>query len=154
MDQDRSGRWCYRIDALRLIIRQYQDCRFWLYQARWLSSPSNSIVPKGLRWRPRFIRGSESALRRHHDEVRNDRICWSHDQNRQSGRKLVHGAGYDHQAGLRRTGPHLRGASGTLSFLAQPGHRPIFRQHSASIRHLFKPIGCRSPEFGDGHAAM
>src|ERR1700739_2594912 len=64
MDRDRSGRWWYRIDALRLVIKQYQDCRFWLHQARWLSSPSNSIVPKGLRWLPRFIRGSESALRR------------------------------------------------------------------------------------------
>src|SRR5246127_5568491 len=64
MARDRSGRWWYRIDALRLVIKQYQDFRFWLHQARWLSSPSNSIVPKGLRWLPRFIRGSESALRR------------------------------------------------------------------------------------------
>src|SRR5258707_3461236 len=30
MERDRSGRWCWRIDALRLVIKQYQDCRFWL----------------------------------------------------------------------------------------------------------------------------
>src|SRR5882672_2537464 len=31
MDQDRSGRGCWRINALRLVIEQSQDCRFWLY---------------------------------------------------------------------------------------------------------------------------
>jgi GntR family transcriptional regulator/MocR family aminotransferase len=31
MDWDRSGRQCPRIDALRLVIKQYQECRFWLY---------------------------------------------------------------------------------------------------------------------------
>jgi GntR family transcriptional regulator/MocR family aminotransferase len=31
MHRDRSGRWCWRIDALRLVVKQYQDCRFWLY---------------------------------------------------------------------------------------------------------------------------
>src|SRR4030081_3343436 len=31
MDRDRSGRGCWRIDALRLVIEQSQDCRFWLY---------------------------------------------------------------------------------------------------------------------------
>ncbi|HWW84389.1 MAG TPA: hypothetical protein VNZ26_12345, partial [Vicinamibacterales bacterium] len=31
MERDRSGRWCWRTDALRLIIKQYQDRRFWLY---------------------------------------------------------------------------------------------------------------------------
>src|SRR5258707_5521355 len=31
MDRDRSGRGCWRIDALRLVIKQSQDCRFWLY---------------------------------------------------------------------------------------------------------------------------
>jgi GntR family transcriptional regulator/MocR family aminotransferase len=31
MDRDRSGRWYERIDALRLVIKQYQDCQFWLY---------------------------------------------------------------------------------------------------------------------------
>jgi hypothetical protein len=28
MDRDRSGRGCSRIDALRVVIKQYQDCRF------------------------------------------------------------------------------------------------------------------------------
>src|SRR5689334_13337659 len=31
MDRDRSGRWCWRIDARRPVRRKYQDCRFWLY---------------------------------------------------------------------------------------------------------------------------
>ena len=31
MDRDRSGRGRWRIDALRLVIKQSQDCRFWLY---------------------------------------------------------------------------------------------------------------------------
>ena len=31
MDRDRSGRGCWRIDALHLVIEQSQDCRFWLY---------------------------------------------------------------------------------------------------------------------------
>jgi GntR family transcriptional regulator/MocR family aminotransferase len=31
MDQDRSGRRCSPTDALRLVIKQYQECRFWLY---------------------------------------------------------------------------------------------------------------------------
>src|SRR6478735_5609273 len=31
MDRDRSGRGCWRIDALQLFIKQSQDCRFWLY---------------------------------------------------------------------------------------------------------------------------
>ena len=31
MARDRSGRGCWRIDALRLVIEQSQDCRFWLY---------------------------------------------------------------------------------------------------------------------------
>src|SRR5882757_4613169 len=31
MDRDRSGRGRWRIDALRLVIEQSQDCRFWLY---------------------------------------------------------------------------------------------------------------------------
>jgi hypothetical protein len=34
------------IDALRPVIKQYQDLQFGLYQARLLSSPPNSIVPK------------------------------------------------------------------------------------------------------------
>src|SRR3954452_25257176 len=34
MDRDRSGHWCQRLDALRPAIKQYQECRFWLYQAR------------------------------------------------------------------------------------------------------------------------
>jgi hypothetical protein len=37
------------IDALRPVIKQYQDLQFWLYQARLLSSPPNSILPK---WAP------------------------------------------------------------------------------------------------------
>src|ERR1700746_2482052 len=28
---DRSGRWSWRKDALALVIKQYQDCRFGLY---------------------------------------------------------------------------------------------------------------------------
>ena len=31
MDRDRSGRLCWRIDALLLFIKQYQECPFWLY---------------------------------------------------------------------------------------------------------------------------
>jgi GntR family transcriptional regulator / MocR family aminotransferase len=31
MDRDRSGRWCWRTDALCLVIKQYQECQFWLY---------------------------------------------------------------------------------------------------------------------------
>src|SRR5258707_11624293 len=31
MERDRSGRWCWRIDALRVVIKQCQYCRFWLY---------------------------------------------------------------------------------------------------------------------------
>src|SRR6476619_4592478 len=39
MDRDRSGRWCWRIDALLLIIKQYQDCRFWLYHRAMAALP-------------------------------------------------------------------------------------------------------------------
>src|ERR1700747_2017426 len=39
MERDRSGRWCWRIDALRLIIKQYQDCRFWLYHRAMAALP-------------------------------------------------------------------------------------------------------------------
>jgi hypothetical protein len=35
-----------RIDALRPVKKQYQELQLWLYQARLLSSPPNSIVPK------------------------------------------------------------------------------------------------------------
>src|SRR6266478_8448358 len=36
MDRDRSGR---RIDALRLVIKQYQDCQFWLYHRAMAALP-------------------------------------------------------------------------------------------------------------------
>src|SRR5258707_1054202 len=39
MERDRSGRWCWRIDALRLIIKQYQDWRFWLYHRAMAALP-------------------------------------------------------------------------------------------------------------------
>src|SRR5258708_39083865 len=39
MERDRSGRWCWRIDALRLDIKQYQDCRFWLYHRAMAALP-------------------------------------------------------------------------------------------------------------------
>ena len=39
MDRDRSGRWCWRIDELRLVIKQYQDCRFWLYHCAMAALP-------------------------------------------------------------------------------------------------------------------
>src|ERR1700739_2638944 len=41
MEQDRSGRWCWRIDALRLDIKQYQECRFWLYHRAMAALPIN-----------------------------------------------------------------------------------------------------------------
>jgi hypothetical protein len=31
MDRDRSDRWCQQIDALRPVIKQYQDCGIRLY---------------------------------------------------------------------------------------------------------------------------
>src|SRR5258706_13462032 len=39
MERDRSGRWCWRIDALRLIIKQYQHWRFWLYHREMAALP-------------------------------------------------------------------------------------------------------------------
>src|SRR5215475_12077574 len=39
MDRDRDGRWCSRINALRLVIKQYQDCRFWLYHRAMAALP-------------------------------------------------------------------------------------------------------------------
>src|ERR1700754_705120 len=39
MDRDRSGHGCWRIDALRLLIEQSQDCRFWLYHCAMAALP-------------------------------------------------------------------------------------------------------------------
>ena len=39
MDRDRSGRWCWRIDELRLVIKKYQDCGFWLYHCAMAALP-------------------------------------------------------------------------------------------------------------------
>src|SRR5246127_1318057 len=36
---ERCGRWCWRIDALSLVIKQYQDCRFWLYHRAMAALP-------------------------------------------------------------------------------------------------------------------
>src|SRR5882672_4605582 len=39
MDRDRSGRGCWRIDALRLVKEQSQDWRFWLYHRAMAALP-------------------------------------------------------------------------------------------------------------------
>ena len=39
MDRDRSGRWRWRIDASRVVVKQYQDCRFRLYHRAMAALP-------------------------------------------------------------------------------------------------------------------
>src|SRR5258707_2234731 len=87
MERDRSGRWCWRIDALRLIIKQYQDCRFWLYHRAMAALP----VQLDRARRTPLAAQIHSAIR---EGIENGRLA--------SGARLPPGQGLAAQLGVSR----------------------------------------------------